>query len=280
MVPVVKSKSKANPTVKVRNRLTFKKILYHPLTWIAVGAHVVLLFVPFNPNKPTAVEEVPEEEIDESIPVDILNLSSISTPTPPPEAAPKPPDASPPPAAALPPAPVPAPSPTPVPAPADEEAAPMAEVADPVEQTVSTESPVETEQPQQPAYDPSGDQQVFISNLGNLRGVNAYDATLLPYESDFPNGNGAFFLDFSSDPPGPAAGALNATRIDKQPSSALEVVTSSYSSAGYTVAPLANYANEALYELKTAEGATALYMSLVSLEGSTLVVTWPNDPNL
>ena len=78
-------------------RITLKKVLYHPLTWLAVGFHVLLLVVPFGGGANSDLAETPEEDSEAAIPVDLLNLSDIATSTPPPL---EPPVAAPPPAVA------------------------------------------------------------------------------------------------------------------------------------------------------------------------------------
>lgn len=58
-----------------------KKALYHPLTFLALGLHALLLVMPMAAEpaaEPEAAEEVPEE-----VAVDVLNLSDIATSTPP-----------------------------------------------------------------------------------------------------------------------------------------------------------------------------------------------------
>jgi len=278
MAPTLERHSKPNhqnPKNKTRRpRLTVKQILYHPLTWLAVGAHIGLLFVPFNPSAPSAAEpDVPEEDIDESVPVDILNLADISTPTPPAESTPPPvtPPAAPPPAVPAA-APVAAPEPSPVAEPtAIPEAAPVTPQSDPVT------SPTE---PAPPAYDPSGDQQVFVGHI-NAIGIDNYRDTLgLPGPNTFPKGNGASFLDFANPvAPVPIAGARDAVWMDKQPLDVLEKLKQTYEPAGVTFSQMDSYGGELLYELTNPDGQPFMHVSLVDFAtGSSLLVMWSASP--
>lgn len=278
MVPGVQEEQKTQSVVerpavekpavkKLRSRLSWKALLYHPLTWLAIGAHVVLLVVPFNPDKPVAVEpEESEEEIDESIPVDILNLSALSAPEPPPDAPlPEP--------VTTPPAPTAAPPPAEVPAPPAVTAEPA--VPDPATPTPATPDPPE-EDPPPPAYDPGGDQTAFTGNLGRL-GLNAY--TFLPEPGMFPNGNSDRFLNFA-DPnnPVPLSGSLGAQLNDKQPGNVLGVMQDAYAGSGLVFTEWTPYEGEKLYQLSNPDGKPFMYVSVVDMNGSSLLVMWSEDP--
>lgn len=257
-----------------RTRLTLKKVLYHPLSWIAVGIHLVVLVVPFAPNKPQAAEPQPEE-VEESIPVDILNLAEITSPTPPPEELTTPPPETPAvsPAAAPPPAASAPPLPT--------EVTPEPVAADPIApEPAAPNPPAEEAPPPPPAYDPGQDQQVFISNI-NAIGIDNYTDTLgLPPESYFTSGSASFFLNYA-DPnaPAPATGARSAVWMDKQPGAVLEQLKATYEPSGVTFTQLDNYGGEVLYALQTPTGDTFMHISLVGFRlGSSLLVMWESSP--
>ena len=172
-----------------KRRLTLKNILYHPLTWVAVGVHIVLLIIPFNPEPPEATKDTSDqsEEI-ESIPVDILNLSEIATSEPPPAPLASPPPSAPAPASATLPQPAPLPADPALadsaladPAPADPGPRPEAQLG-----PTADLAPVQPLQ-QSPAYDPSEDQRQFIQNLDGL-GLGGYEVNgerSLPVANNF-----------------------------------------------------------------------------------------------
>lgn len=256
-----------------RKRVTWKRVLYHPLTWLAVGLHVALLVVPFDPSPPIAIEPEEEaEETDEAIPIDLLNLSEIATSEPPPETPPaEPPPAAPP--APAPPQAAPAPPPTaqaPTPDPVQQTPDPAQQTPDPVQ------PPPEPTQPPPPAYDPSGDQQLFVQNLGAI-GLNTYDlaAVGLPTAREFKEpANAPFFLAGDS----PVPNAKSVQQIDKEPGDVFDQVTSSYASTGITFTQEQAYGGEELYHAITPDGNTLMYFSLVRLKGSTLLVIWNEQP--
>jgi len=262
----------SEPTVR---RLTLKKVLYHPLVGLAIAAHLLLLIVPF--SKPQASEpdpEVPEEDVDDSIPVDILNLSALSKPPTPAE---PPPAAEPPPPAPVAAPPVPAAIEAPLPE-AEPEAAPVEDP--PVEPTLDEQPPAE-EQP--PAYVAQQDQQAFIDNVDVLsqgtRSVGNYRALGLPPLDSFSPGTEANFLNYTTDPPTTLPGAIDAVWMDKQASVVADQITETYGANGVTLTPLANYGGELLYEMKTPDGDTMMFVSLVNFPaGSSLMVTWSTNP--
>lgn len=254
-----------------------KKVLYHPLTWLAVGVHIALLFVPFSPTSPSVAQsEAPEEEADESIPVDILNLADISAPTPPADVPP--PATSPPPAAAPPTAPPPTAAPAPAPA-APEQPAPAPTPAVPAETPAA--APIEASSPPPPpAYDPSGDQQVFVGHIDAIGIKNYRDQLGLPGANTFPKGNGATFLDFANPAmPAPTAGARDAVWMDKQPLDVLAKLKETYEPAGVTFTQLDSYGGELLYQLINPDGQPFMHVSLVDFAtGSSLLVMWSDSP--
>ncbi|MEM6452800.1 MAG: hypothetical protein AAF703_21095 [Cyanobacteria bacterium P01_D01_bin.105] len=256
-------------TGQLRRRVTWKRVLYHPLTWLAVGLHVALLVVPFDPAPPIAVE--PEEDVepeDEAIPIDLLNLSEIATSEPPP-AEPLP---------AEPPAPQQAPPVAPPPAAQAPQPDPVQSNPDPAQQTpeATTQPTQAPTQPPPPAYDPSADQQLFVQNLGAI-GLNTYnlDAIGLPAARDFKEpANAPYFLNGET----PVPNARSVQQIDKEPGDVFEQVQSSYASTGITFTQELAYGGEELYHAVTPEGQTLMYFSLVRLKGSTLLVIWNGQP--
>ncbi|MEO0520966.1 MAG: hypothetical protein AAF171_27140 [Cyanobacteria bacterium P01_A01_bin.116] len=263
--------AKVQPT----RRLTARKVLYHPLTWLAVGFHGLLLFVPFNPG-PVSVEEdveIAEEPEEDAIPIDILNLSDIATATPPAEA---PPTATPPapPSAAVAPAPATVPAPAePEPLVADEEV--LIDIADPdIADPLGTP---DEEVPKQPAYDPGQDQTLFIDNLGQMAlGDYTADQGLPPANFFREPGNAGYFLAGET----PVAGAKDARWMDKGPDAVLDELQRSYAASGITFSQLNDYGGEVLYELKTPTGESFMFISLARLKGSSLLVIWQGDPNM
>lgn len=260
------------------NRLTLKKVLYHPLTWLAVGFHALLLFVPFDPSTPVATdpEDIQEEAIDDAIPIDILNLSDISTNTPPPAAATPP---APPPIAAAPPVAAPAPPvalPSEIPIEEDPLPAEPAEAlpeALPVEEALVAETLVE----EQLAYDPGEDQTLFISNLGQMALGDFTEAQGLPPAKFFREPtNAGYFLAGEA----PVAGARDARWMDKGTDQVLAELQSTYAASGITFTRLEDYGGEELYELTTPTGESFMFISLARLTGSSLLVIWQANPLL
>lgn len=267
-----------------RKRITWKRVLYHPLTWIAIGVHAALLIVPFNPAPP--VVEQPKEETteDEAIPIDLLNLSEIATSEPPPPEStdtppPPPPDSATPPPAASPAPPQPsaqAAPPTPDPAAQPIAPDPNQSTAPDPDPTTPDPVPVPPNTPPAPAYDPSGDQQQFIANLGQL-GLNSFDLSSIGYPrpGDFrEEANAGFFVNGDA----PAQGVKSAQQIDKQPSDVYNQITTGYSQTGITFQEMPSYGGEQLYHAITPQGDTLMYFSLARLKGSTLLVIWEDSP--
>ena len=270
---MVTTASNASHTRRLSPKKILIKLLYSPLIWLAVGAHVLLLVVPFDPSvKTEEVVEEPEAEIVESIPVDILNLSAIASSTPPPEAAP------PAPVSAAPPAPVSVPTPVEVPAPPVVNEAPAE--AQPenlrVEALPLEDAPVE----ESPAYYPSADSGVFLESINRFSevGIQTY-GDQLPTENSFSSkGNGQSFLVIGADitqNSSPVDGALNAIWMDKNLDQILPLLSQTY---GGDFAPVGEYAQEPVYELRNPQGEVVIHVSLVSLKGSTLLVTWESSP--
>ena len=265
------------PTRRLLPKKILLKLLYNPLTWLAVGAHVLLLVVPFDPSlAPSEVVEEPQEDVDESIPVDILNLSEIATAAPPPEKPPAPPEPIP--------TQVPAPVAPPVPSPVSEDPVPSepVEPEEPAESDFS-EDPQSEEDPLSggnDAYDPTGNQNYFVGEIANL-GIDTFTGVVAyPDASNFEKENGDSFLDFS-DPlnPAPLTSSLDAKFMDEQISDVITTLNNSYGGS-VNINPVESYAGELLYELSDTTGNVFMHISLVEFKtGSTLIVMWPNNPN-
>ncbi len=276
-------------------RLTLKKVLYHPLAGIAIAAHLLLLVLPFSkPEPPNLDDDIPTEEVDNSIPVDILNLSALSPPPADQSSEILPPSlaAVPAPAANSPPPPTASPLPT--------EQPPMAQPVErsavqPVEQSVEqlvAQTPIEQTQAQTmqtpveqvPAYVAQADQQAFVNNVGALgagtQGIGNFRDIGLPGIDYFSKGNVANFLDYSTDPPSLLPGSIDAVWMDKQAERVAEQIEVTYGANGVTLERLSNYGDELLYEMLTPNGDTIMYISLVNFpsKGSSLMVSWTMNP--
>lgn len=262
------------------------RLFYSPLTWLAIGAHVLLLIVPFDPSArtPEVTEEQAEETVDESIPIDILNLAELATPTPPPEQ----PAATPPAQTATPP-PVPAPAAA-LPA-AVEEPAPLEPVGpeelldeEPVggdEDTGPDETEIDSTGGEESAnYDPTENQNYFVGQIANL-GISVFEGVVqYPAAEDFDQGNGDRFLNFA-DPlnPVPLPESRDAVYMDEQVSDVIATLNNAYGGS-VQITQADAYADELLYALSDVEDNVFMYVSLVEFKsGSTLVVMWPNNPN-
>ncbi len=269
MLPSIKTEvsTENNPSAKeaLPRRLSLKKVLYHPLTWLAIGLHVVLLVVPLHDRQP--VETPVEEEVaeEEKVAIDILNLSDIATSTPPPENTP-PPEASapvpPPPAAAPPPTQIVA-SPAPIPVGG-------ATTQPPASQPAVTPPPAT----QPPAFNPAPAQRAFISGLGSL-GVKENNLSMgMPLRGSFrrPENFEKFVTGTEL-----IATAKDVRWLDDEPNDILPLIESDYAQTNITFTQLGNYGGEPLYMLST-DSQPILYISIVGLTGSSLVVMWENNP--
>ncbi|PZO12371.1 MAG: hypothetical protein DCF25_17765 [Leptolyngbya foveolarum] len=268
-----------------------KKILSHPLTWVALGLHALFLTASFSPEPSPIAEEVVEEE--SAMPVDLLNLSEIATSTPPAEPEAAPPPATPPAEPQLLPttAPIPTPAPAPTPAPT---AAPATPISQPL---VNTPAPLQTPQmpipPQQPAYNPTQDRGIFIQELDSIgeMGLNDLSGLGLPLASAFSKGNAEYFLgptaiatDFRNpvgvgDADALPPGAASARVIDSQAKDVLKKIKAGYANTGIVFSQVSNYGSEPLYALENTTGETFAFFSLVSFQGSSLMVLWTSNPN-
>jgi hypothetical protein len=88
-----------------------------------------------------------------------------------------------------------------------------------------------------------------------------------------------FFLN-NADPANVSAIAnvREAQWLEKQVSDLLPLLQSTYAGGNLTFNPVEDYGGEALYEIKTTQGQTVMYVSLVELKGSSLLVTWIDKP--
>ena len=287
--------ARASPvSAPVFRRLTLKRLLHHPLAGLAIAAHLLLLVIPFNEPKPSDLNdaEAAEKEIDDSIPVDILNLSALSPPP-----ATEPPDSSPP--AATPPAPPPSRS-LPqiarqlVDSPTDLPPANSPPVTPPVnspsanqpvaDQPPTDQPPLDQPSAQPPAYVAQADQQAFVDNVGALgagtQGVGNFRDIGLPALDYFSKGNVANFLNYNTNPPSLVPGSIDAVWMDKQANRVAEQIEVTYGANGVTLKQLDDYGDELLYEMFTPNGDTIMYISLVNFpsKGSSLMVSWRTNP--
>ena len=288
----------------------FKKILYHPLSWAAIGFHLLLLTVPFSTESSAVAEEAIAEE--EAMPVDLLNLSAIATATPSPQ---QPAVSTAPPPASANASPSPAVPSTAVPSAAAPSAAPANNLPpSPVAPNVAVPAPIPSQassqvysQPQSqaqasaqssaqastqpPAYDPTEDRKVFIQGFDSIAAAGLNEYGELPTAELFPKGNAQYFLGASAlaadylnparagEPGSLPDGAATAKYTDKQPKDVLSQVQSSFASVGVSFTPIGEYGQEPLYELKKPTGETFAFVSLVGFQGSTLTVVWTQNPN-
>ncbi|MGP1387908.1 MAG: hypothetical protein ACTS2F_30505 [Thainema sp.] len=265
------------------------RVLYHPLVLISVVLHGLFLLapVPSTPG-PTADEETVTEE--EEAPVDLLGLAELAPPEPPPPSPQPTPQVAPPPVAPSPQpqavAPAPAPPPTVAPpAPAPASPTPQASPTEPAPTTPPTPAPQPT-----PTYDPQADRQAAISGLDNLS-QQSYPEQLsanVIYNyltgRDGPKYQGLVGTFFTAD--GIAQGGIQTLPgivqyrlYDKGVSETLEQLQSAYGSQGNTFTEATpNYANQPLYEMSNSDGQLVFHLSLVPLEGSTVLVLWNVDP--
>jgi hypothetical protein len=255
------------------NRFPIPKWLVAPLFAISMAAHVVLLVVPL-PSRQTPPE--PEEAAPEGpIAIDILGIARPETPellgAEPPPAAETPAAAQPTPQQA---APVPV-NPDTLP-PANEnpvEETPTA-APDPFQEEVVAPSPPET-----PAFDPTPFRQQFFTSLPNI-GVSDYTDTIgLPSPSNFRNPGIASRFLANADRNPSALPNTTARWLDKEPATILrDGLEATYGAAGLRFDEQPPFEGERFFEVRNAEGQTVFYVSLVQLQGSTLLVMWDNDP--
>ncbi len=271
--------------------LILKKVLYHPLAGLALGLHLLLLIVPFNPSNPAPAEseKLPEEEA--VIPVDILNLADISAPKPLPpasaESAPTQPASQPPNQTPSQPQIQTQPSATQQAAPPLTSSAIPNNPSNPAlannQPPTNNQSPANNQPPnnqppanQPPAYDPGLQRAAFIGSLGNI-GLNNY-GDRLPQPNFFKRPENAGYFLTSTDPPALVGGTLSSTWMDKGISTIFPQLQTTYATTGVNFTQLEDYGGEVLYELTDATGQPFQYISLIELKGSTLIVNWPERP--
>jgi hypothetical protein len=244
--------------------------LIAPLMGISILLHMALLFVPLPALDSSAEETVEEEapETDDEAPIDILSLSDIAAPEPPPEPPPEQPQPQPepqppPPSGAVPPPPDPA--------------APVEELP-PEEEFFEEELPPEEglEDPQ-PSFDPGAATEQFVGDISGL-GVVDYTSEFGLPDPEFLRepGNASCFINPSG---GAAAGVRVANWLDKEPQTLLrENLQDVYGPRGITFEELPPFCGERYFRAFTAEGQPFMTFSLVTLEGSTLLVVWDTPP--
>jgi len=241
--------------------------LIAPLMGFSIILHIALLFVPLPSLAPPAeeltAEETPEE--DEEAPIDILALSEIAAPEPPPETPPEQPQQA---QAQAP------PPPDAVPPPPDPQQVPEAPSAEVVNEPPPIEEGLDNAPP---SFDPAATTDQFLGDLSGL-GVQDYTSELgLPPPEYLRNpGNAACFLDPSG---GLVPGVRVANWLDKEPQTLLrENLQDVYGPRGITFEELPSYCDERYFRGVTAEGQPFITLSLVTLEGSTLLVVWETPP--
>lgn len=243
--------------------------LIAPLMGFSIILHIALLFVPLPSLMPPEAEEAVEEDApeEEDAPMDILALSDIAAPEPPPEPPPEP--AQPQPAQ-----PQAAPSPSAVPPPPDPQAVPEA----PPEPAVSESPPIEEGfDAAPPSFDPTAATNQFIGDISGL-GVQDYTSELgLPPPEYLRNpGNAVCFIEPGG---GTVPGVRVANWLDKEPQTLLrENLQDVYGPRGITFEELPPFCGERYFRGVTAEGQPFMTFSLVTLEGSTLLVVWETPP--
>ena len=236
--------------------------LIAPLMGLSIFFHIALLFVPLPtptlPEEDDIKEEVAEEE---DAPIDILALSDIAAPEPlpePPQEQPQQQTQAPPPPDAVPPPP-------------DPQQVPEA----PVENLPPVDDGFDENVP--PSFDPVAATDQFIGDLSGL-GVEEYTSQLgLPTPDLLRNpGNAGCFLDPGG---GAVAGARVANWLDKEPQTLLgENLQEVYGPRGITFEELPPFCGERYFRGITAEGEAFMTFSLVTLNGSTLLVVWSVPP--
>ena len=236
--------------------------LLAPLMGFSIVLHIALLFVPLPASEnPEEVDETPPEE-DAEIAVDILNLSEIVAPEPPPEQPEQPPqpEAAPPPPAEVHPPPDPTQEITPVEADTFADQHPKADgLVDP------------------PPFDPGPSRNIFIDGIANLPVTDQTATVGLPESRFFRQpGNAVCFLDPAG---GPHADARDARWLELEPSDVYAVLQDSYAPSGITLTERGDvFCGERYFEAFTAAGESFMTFSLAQLQGSTLLVIWETPP--
>jgi hypothetical protein len=243
--------------------------LIAPLMGISVILHIALLFMPLpvpeNPLEEVEAETPPEEA--EETPIDILSLSEIAAPEPPPPESPQPQ----PPAQPEPPPPSGAVPPPPDPAQVEERPSEPIDVEAelPVEDGLVEETP--------PPFDAGAATDQFVGDLSGLGVVDYTSQFGLPTPDFLRNpGNAVCFIDPAG---GPVSGVRVANWLDKEPQTLLrENLKDVYEPRGITFEELDAFCGERYFQAYTADGQPFMTFSLVTLEGSTLLVVWEIPP--
>ena len=238
--------------------------LVAPLMGISFILHLALLFLPI-PAWNIAAEETVEEETPadaEEEPIDILSLADIAAPDPPPEQPPDPPQQqqqAPPPSGAVPPPPD-----------------PSQVIEEPIEEDVYEEEPLIDDEATE-NFDSGPATEEFLGDLSGL-GVVDYTAEYGLPPPDYlrrPENASCFMTPDGNVVPGVRA----SNWLDKEPQTLLrENLQDVYGPKGITFAELDAFCGERYFQASTAEGQPFMTLSLVQLEGSTLLIVWETPP--
>ncbi|MBD2260267.1 hypothetical protein [Pseudanabaena sp. FACHB-2040] len=245
-----------------------------PLFITSIALHAILLAFPLS-SPQTAVEPEEAEEEEPAV-IDILGIARPELVEPEPIETAPPPSAETPPATAQ-----PAPSPAAA-APANPDTLPPPEdnpVDDPPAVDDPFQAPPADEPPATPAFDPQASRQQFFANLPNI-GVSDYTGTIgLPDRRRFRNPSSADRFLANVDHTPTALPNTTARWLDKEPGTILrDGLQAAYEASGLSFVEQEAFVEERFFEAQNAEGQTVFYISLVQLEGSTLLVMWDNDP--
>lgn len=247
--------------------------LLAPLFIISVTLHILILAVPWSSRPSASVEETVETEA--STEPEVVDILSIATQVPP-ETSPE--DSAPPPPQGTQPVPPPSALP-PNPDRLSPESAP-ADPADPADPPPEDTFQATTTDPPAPAFDPGAAQNDFAVNIGNVGVADYTDRLGLPPRRNFRNPATAdqFLVNPDSDSPTSPPNARLARWLDKEPDTILQQLTGTYG-ATLDFAELPLYHNERFFvALEKQSGNPAFYLSLVQLQGSTLMVMWNSPP--
>lgn len=245
--------------------------LVAPLMGISIILHIALLFVPLpsalSPDGEEQEAEAPPEP-EEDAPIDVLNLSEIAAPEPPAEPPPEQPQQTQPQQAPPPPDAVPPP-------PDPEQVQELPSEEPPLEEDLPIDEGLE--EPPAPTFDPTAATEQFVGDISGL-GVEDYTSQFgLPEPRLLRNpGNASCFIDPSG---GPAPGVRVANWLDKEPQTLLrENLQDVYGPRGITFEEREPFCGERYFQAFTAEGNPFMTLSLVTLQGSTLLIVWESPP--
>lgn len=233
---------------------------------VALHALVLAMPIPSTPEAPPEAETEPEESIQLSSLVASPKPKPVSSPVAK-QAAPKAPPQR---ASALP-APIARPKPNPVPNPVPN---PLTPSPSPVVAT-ATPAPVASVSPA-PPFDPSALQADLQDILQGTEG----NTGLAPFPGVFVQP----LKFYASEEPDAALlpGIANMQWFNNmRAESVFAKLQQNYGPLGVTFNSIGEYGGGQVYELKTGEGQTVIFINVVPGKGgiSTVVVTWSYDPN-